>query len=65
MSSCGLFQSLNLIVMVYKTTQEGVDAESELCLNIFMICYVLGHFTEKMALKLVILGICFGKVQFS
>ena len=51
--------------MVYKTTQEGVDTESELCLNIFMICYVLGHFTEKMALKLVILGICFGKLQFS
>ena len=42
-----------------------VETESELCLNIFMICYVLGHFTEKLALKLVILGICFWKVQFS
>ena len=37
----------------------------KLCLNIFMIFYVLGHFTEKMALKLVILGIYFWKVQFS
>ena len=59
MSSCGLFQTLNPIVSAQKTTQEGVDTESELYLNVFMICNLLEHFTEKMALKLVILGVCF------